>query len=136
MTEVALNTQTAEIARNYIEHLLKQLTVDYKNTKAERKKIASEFPASDEEFTFLEQIELVTVDIRGYASQIQARGWIENEQEAMEKLQNMQFLDFSAVSQLYFAPDGEYEQIKAYIRMLDYLRLVMIEYVRSQRVQA
>ncbi len=76
MTEATLNTQNPEITRNYIIHILEKLTLDYQNTKGERKGIASLFPTDDDEFTLLEEIELLTVDIRGYASQIQARGWI------------------------------------------------------------
>ncbi|MFK0732686.1 MAG: hypothetical protein ACIWVG_16265 [Gloeotrichia echinulata HAB0833] len=131
MTKATLNTQNPEITRNYITHLLQQLTDDYKNTKEERKKLASLSPASDEEFTVLEEIELLTVDIRGYASQIQARGRIENEQQAIERLQTMHVFDVPSVAQFYFVSDGDYKQIKAYIRMLDYLRLLILEYLRS-----
>ncbi|MEH2285031.1 MAG: hypothetical protein V7K90_27560 [Nostoc sp.] len=130
MTKATLNTQNPEITRNYINHLLQQLTDDYKNTKEERKKLASLSPASDEEFTVLEEIELLTVDIRGYASQIQARGRIENEQQAIERLQTMHVFDVPAIAQFYFVADGDYKQIKAYIRMLDYLRLLILEYLR------
>ena len=131
MTEATFNTQNAQITRNYINHLLKQLTVDYQNTKEERKEIASLPPASEEEFTILEEIELLTSDIRGYASQIQVRGWIENEQEAIERLQTMRVFDVPAIAQFYFTTDKDYTQMKAYIRMLDYLRLLILEYLRS-----
>jgi hypothetical protein len=136
MTEATRITQNPEITRNYINHLLKQLTVDYQNTKQERKEIASLSPASEEEFTILEEIELLTSDIRGYASQIQARGWIENEQEAMERLQTMRVFDVPEIAQFYFTTDAGYMQMKAYIRMLDYLRLLIIEYLRSAQSAA
>jgi hypothetical protein len=131
MTEATRLTQNPEVTRNYINHLLKQLTVDYQNTKQERKEIASLPPASEEEFTILEEIDLLTSDIRGYASQIQARGWIENEQEAIEQLQTMRVFDVPAIAQFYFTTDADYMQMKAYIRMLDYLRLLILEYLRS-----
>jgi len=131
MTKATLNTQNPEITRNYIAHLLQQLNADYKNSKEERKKLASISPNSDEEFTVLEEIELLTVDIRGYASQIQAQGRIENKQQAINCLQTMQVFDVPAIAQFYFVTDGEYEQIKAYIRMLDYLRLLILDYLRS-----
>ena len=131
MTEATLNTQNHEITINYIAHLLQQLNIDYKNTKEERKKLASLSPNSDEEFTVLEEIELLTVDIRGYASQIQAQGRIENEQQAIEHLHSLQVFDVPAIAQFYFVTNGDYGQIKAYIRMLDYLRLLILEYLRS-----
>ena len=134
MTEAKINSRNTEITRNYISHLLEQLTVDYQNTKLERKQIADRFPVSEEEFSVLEEIELLTVDIRGYASQIQARGWIEKEQEAINRLQNIGVFDVPAIAEFYFTTKVDYQQIKAYLRMLDYLRLVMIEYLRSRSV--
>lgn len=131
MTEATRTTQNAEVRINYINHLLKQLTVDYQNTKQERKEIASLSPAAEEEFTILEEIELLTSDIRGYASQIQLRGWIENEQEAIERLQTMRVFDVPAIAQFYFTTNGDYLHMKTYIRMLDYLRLLILEYLRS-----
>ncbi len=68
MTSTTINTQTPEVIKSYIALLLEQLTVDYINTKEERKKIASLTFTSDEEFTFLEEIEVLTVDIRGYST--------------------------------------------------------------------
>ena len=133
MTEATRLTQNAEATRNYITHLLEQLTVDYKNTKGERKEIASLPPASDEDFTILEESELLTTEIRGYASQIQAQGWIENEREAIERLQTMRVFDVPAIAQFYFATDKDYLHMKAYIRMLDYLRLLILEYLYSAR---
>lgn len=131
MTEATRITQNSEVTRNYINHLLKQLTVDYQNTKQERKEIASLPPASEEEFTILEEIDLLTSDIRGYASQIQAQGWIENKQDAIERLQTMRVFDVPAIAQFCFTTDAGYMQMKAYIRMLDYLRLLILEYLRS-----
>jgi type IV pilus assembly protein PilB len=116
--------------------LLEQLAVDYKTIKEERKKIASLFSASDEEFTLLEEIDLLTADIRGYASQIQARGWVENEREAIERLQARRVFDVPVIAQFYFVTDGDFEQMKAYIRMLDYLRLLILDYLRSVRSAA
>lgn len=110
--------------------MLDQLTIDYQNTKQERKEIASTFPIYKEEFTVLEEIELLTADIRGYGSQIKARGRIENEPTAIERLENMQVFNVPAIAQLYFASNPDYRQMKAYIRMLDYLRLLMLEYLR------
>jgi hypothetical protein len=127
----SISEVSTEITRNYINHLLKQLTVDYQNTKQERKEIASLSPTSDEDFTVLEEIDLLTTDIRGYASQIQSRGWIENEQEAIERLQTMRVFDVPAIARVYFTTDADYMQMKAYIRVLDYLRLLILEYLRS-----
>ncbi|MBU7585955.1 MAG: hypothetical protein KAF91_24285 [Nostoc sp. TH1S01] len=130
MTEATLNTQNPEIKRNYIVQLLEQLNQDYRNTRQERKEIATIYSTSEEDFTILEEIELLTVDIRGYASQIQVRGWIDNKQQAIEYLQNMRVFDIPTIAQFYFANPQAYLQIKSYLRMLDYLRLLIIEYLQ------
>jgi putative N-acetylmannosamine-6-phosphate epimerase len=134
MTEVKLNLQHQEIIRTYITHLLEQLTEDYQRTKAERQQIYTLVISDEDEFTVLEELELLTTTLRGYASQIQFRGWIENEAEAIEQLQAMYVLDVSAIAQFYFTTPGQYEQVKAYIRMLDYLRLLMLDYLRSNSI--
>ena len=48
--------------------MIYEKTVDYKNTTEKRKKLASLSPDSNEKFTILEEIELLTVDIRAYVS--------------------------------------------------------------------
>ncbi|NEP56123.1 MAG: hypothetical protein F6K31_03740 [Symploca sp. SIO2G7] len=85
-----------------------QLNVDYQNTKQERKQIAALAPASEEEFTVLEEIELLTSDIRSYANQIQTRGWIENEQEAIKRLQMMGIFDVPAIAKSMRLPCQNY----------------------------
>ncbi|NET60242.1 MAG: hypothetical protein F6K47_30100 [Symploca sp. SIO2E6] len=132
MIEATHIVPSTEVNVNYINHLLEQLTVDYQNTKQERKEIVALVPSSEEEFTILEEIELLTSDIRGYAHQIQARGWIENEPEAIERLQMMGVFDVPAIANFYFSTDGGYQLLKAYIRMLDYLRLLILEYLRRE----
>jgi hypothetical protein len=129
MTNTVLNTQNPEVIKSYISLLLEQLTIDYKNTKEERKNIASLPFASDEEFTVLEEIELLTVDIRGYASQILVTGMVENQQQAIERLQSMRITDIPTIAQFYLEANDDYRQMKAYIRSLDYMRSLLLEYL-------
>lgn len=131
MTSTILNTQNPEVIKSYIALLLKQLTTDYKNTKEERKKIASLPFTSDEEFTVLEEIELLTVDIRGYASQIQVTGSVENRQQAIERLQSIRVTDIPVITQFYLEANDDYQQMKAYIRILDYMRSLILEYLSN-----
>ncbi len=121
--------------KNYVNNIIKlveQLTIDYQNTKSERQVIAHQFPVSETEFTLLEEIELLTTDIRGYASQIKARGYIENPQQAIAQLKQKRVFDVPSISQLYLHNSHEYENIKLYLRMLDYLRLLILEYLTFQ----
>ncbi|BAZ22808.1 hypothetical protein NIES4073_36950 [Kalymmatonema gypsitolerans NIES-4073] len=129
MSRLDVVTQKANRTKNQIIHILEQLTSDYQSTKSERQEIAANFPASNDEFSVLEELELLTVNIRGYASQIQVKGEIENQQQAVEDLNHLAVFDVPAIAQFYFGSNGEYQGTKAYLRMLDYLRLLILEYL-------
>lgn len=129
MTEATLNPQKSEILKNYIAHLLSGLTVDYQNTKPERKEIATLFRANEEEFSIDEEIELLTSDLRGYACQIQGSGRIEKEQLAIAQLLTMGVFDIPVLANFYWKTEGEYPLLKGYLQKLDYLRLLILEYL-------
>jgi hypothetical protein len=128
MTKALLN-QEELIKRNIIQ-LLAQLTNIYQNTRSERQEISIQFPPEDKEFSLLEELELLTVNLRGYASQIQSTGQIVNQAEAIEQLQAMRVLNIPQIASFYFGSNGNYEEIKSYIRTLDYLRLLLLEYLQ------
>lgn len=118
--------------QSYIAQLLEQLTVNYQNTKLERKQIAQNFPNSEAEFTPLEEIELLTVSIRGYASQIAASGSLRNDRQAIAELQKLSVFNNHLIIQLYSEVRSHYPQMQTYICMLDYLRLLVLEYLQNQ----
>lgn len=125
-----LNKQ--ELTKRNIVQLLTQLINAYQNTRTERQEIAIQFPPEDEEFSLLEELELLTVNLRGYASQFQSTDQIVNKDQAIEQLQAMQVLNVPQIASFYFGSNGNYEQIKSYIRTLDYLRLLLLEYLQFQ----
>jgi hypothetical protein len=119
--------------RNYIAQLLEQLNVNYQNTKLERKQIAQNSPNSEAEFTSLEEIELLTVSIRGYASQIAALGTLRNDRQAIAELQKLSVFNNYLIVQLYSEARSHYPQMQSYICMLDYLRLLVLEYLQNEQ---
>ncbi len=119
-----------ELSKRNIVQLLAQLINAYQNTHSERKEITTQYPPENEEFSLLEEIELLTVNLRGYASQLQATGQIASRARAIEQLQAMRVLNVPTVARFYFSSNGKYEQMKNYIRMLDYLRLLLLEYLQ------
>ncbi|WP_334793592.1 hypothetical protein [Nostoc sp.] len=130
MTKAILNQQ--ELIKKNISQLLVQLTNTYQNARGERQEISIQFPPEDEDFSLLEELELLTVNLRGYASQIQSTGQIVNQAQAIEQLQGMRVLNVPHIASFYFGSNGNYEQIKSYIRTLDYLRLLLLEYLQFQ----
>jgi hypothetical protein len=84
MTNFTLNQQDAKQMKRFISDLFAQMTTDYQQTRSERKEVAAAFPPSDETFSVIEELELLTTDLRGYASQLQVRDWIENPAAAID----------------------------------------------------
>ncbi|MEG3860248.1 hypothetical protein [Microcoleus sp. herbarium12] len=120
------------IQQDIIVQLLAQLNVEYQKTKSERKEIAHRYLGSEEDLSFLEELELVTVSIRSYASQIERRAGVENREEAIASLHQLRVFDRSAIAEFYDETRSGYLQMRAYIRMLDYLRLLLLEYLQME----
>ncbi|KYC44085.1 hypothetical protein WA1_02790 [Scytonema hofmannii PCC 7110] len=116
-----------ELTRSNIIQLLTRLVDMYQNTRAEQKEIATHFPPEGDEFSLIEEIELLTVNLRGYASQLQATGQIASKAKVIEQLQAMGVLNVPTIARFYFGKNDKYTLIKSYIRMLDYLRLLLLE---------
>jgi hypothetical protein len=131
MINLTLNQQNAEQMRHGISNLLTQMTANYQQTKPDRLTLKSVTTPSTESFSILEELELVTSDLRGYASQIQANGSIENSSTAINHLQNLRLFSIPLIGQFYFETGEEYPKLKEYLRQLDYLRLLMLEYLQS-----
>ena len=129
MTAKTITNKKTELTKNYIINLLAQLTIDYQNTQSEQKKLIEQFSPSEYEFTILEEIELLTTELRGYASQIKFRGYIENPQSVRQTLQQLRLFEMPIIAEFYFNNSSSYPQIKSYLRMLDYLRLLILEYL-------
>jgi uncharacterized membrane protein len=127
MNKIILNEQ--DILKTNIVDLLDKLTIAYQNTRGDRQEIISQYKATEQEFSILEEIELITVDLRGYASQIKATGYIKNKSQAIEKLQVMRIFNVPSIAEFYFDAEQKYELMKEYIRILDYLRLLLLEYL-------
>jgi hypothetical protein len=116
--------------QNQITHFLHQLTQLYQETKSERLQAAAQYPGSDDNFSILEELELLTVDISGYAAQIQATGTIKQMDTAIADLRKFNVFENSVIIQFYQAADNDYPKLQSYIQLLDYLRLLSLEYLQ------
>ncbi|MBD2206258.1 hypothetical protein H6G33_19215 [Calothrix sp. FACHB-1219] len=119
----------SQIAKQYISNVLQQLLIDYKNTREERRKIAIWEESQD--FSILGEIEIFTTDIEGYASQVIANDDLEQYQKMMQKLTKMNIFDIADFADWYFAEESQFPQVKLYIEKLNYLRLLVIEYIND-----
>ena len=123
-SNIPKNSQTA---KDYIGKVLKHLLSDYKNTREERRQVGLWEESKD--FSVLGEIEIFTTDIEGCASQVIANDDLENSQDIINKLTKLQIFDVSYFADWYFSEESQFPQIKRYVEKLNYLRLLMIEYI-------
>ncbi len=116
MIDFTLNQQDAKQMKRCISDLFAQITTDYQQMKSERKGVTAAFPPSDEAFSVIEELELLTSDLRGYASQLQVRDWIENPAAAIDRLQTMRIFSIPSIAQFYFEHSQDYPKLKEYVK--------------------
>jgi hypothetical protein len=113
----------------YIEKILNQLLKDYQSTKLEREKIA--LWEETQEFSILGTIEVLTDDIRGYSFQVINNNSIAKSQEILNELNKLKIFEIPEFIEWYFTPEFDYPKMKHYAETLNYLRLLIIEYLRD-----
>jgi hypothetical protein len=121
-----INNTTAQA---YIEKTLNQLLKDYQNTKLEREKIA--LWEETQEFSILGTIEVLTDDIRGYSFQVISNNSSTKAQDILNELNKLKIFEIPEFIEWYFTPEFDYPQMKRYAETLNYLRLLIIEYLRD-----
>ena len=117
------------IVKEYIGKILNKLLIDYQNTQLERIKIARW--EENQEFTILGIFEMLTDNIRGYAFQIINNNSGRNDQKILNELQKLKIFEIPELAQWYFSSEFDYPNLKQYLETLNYLRLVIIEYIRN-----
>jgi hypothetical protein len=128
--ELANQTNPIITATAYIEQILNQLLIDYQNTQPEREKIAQW--EENQEFSILGIIEVLTDEIRGYAFQIISNKLLAEPQKIINRLNTLKIFEVSELTTWYFSSKQDYPKIKYYVETLNYLRLLIIEYIRDQ----
>lgn len=131
MTKTQLITQNyREQLQSHLQQILDQLTTLEQSTQTEREKINRNFPGTEDHFSVLEELELLTVNLRGYGHQIQAHGTLNNPQHIQDSLLKLQIFNIPTIAQLYGSTSEDYPGTKAYIQLLNYLRLLILEHIQ------
>lgn len=114
-----------------ITQVLHQLIQIEQAAKSDRLQFMENYPTSEDGFSMIEELELLTIAIRGYATQIQAKGAVKNTQAAIVDLRKLNVFDNPVISQFYQTSGTDYPNLQAYIQLLDYLRLLSLEYLHA-----
>ncbi|MDJ0659557.1 MAG: hypothetical protein QNJ42_08700 [Crocosphaera sp.] len=123
---------TILINQNYIEQILNQLLIDYQKTQEERVKIAEW--EENEEVSILGMIEMLTDTIRGYGFQVINNHSLDNSREMMNELEKMKIFEIPELTDWYFSSKFDYPRSKNYLESLNYLRLLILEYMRDVKL--
>lgn len=121
------------VQQEYTIQLLKQITDDYSVLKLDMQQVSKVYPGSDDEFSFLEELELLIVDISGYAQQIESTGGVKQLNLAITHLQQLQVFANPVFARFYAEARLNFPNIQVYLQQLDYLRLLTLEYLQMQQ---
>jgi hypothetical protein len=102
---------------------------DYQQTQSERIQIA--LWEEDKDFSLLGIIEMLTDEICGYSWQSISSDNLENFQEILINLQKIKLFEIPYVADWYFSLEFDFPHIKHYLETLNYLRLLVIEYLHD-----
>jgi hypothetical protein len=130
--DISNKADTAITAKSYIEQILNQLLIDYQNTQLERGKIA--LWEENKEFSILGILETLTDDIRGYAFQIITNNYSTNAQDILNKLNKLKIFEIAEFAEWHFSSEFDCPQVKHYVEKLNYLRLLIVEYIMEGRL--
>ena len=78
------------------------------------------------------QNQLLTIDICGYANQVKESSTVKSIDLAIVQLRELNVLGNASIAQFYSDMPTEYPKIQAYIRLLDYSRLLTLEYLQNR----
>ncbi|MCA6598236.1 hypothetical protein [Pseudanabaena mucicola] len=107
--------------------LLDQLTHDYHQIQQSEAKSLITFSLNEQEFSIMEEIDLITTDLRGYASQIKITNQIQKPDQALKYLRQTFILSNPLIADLYFSQKEKFPLTHQYLQKLDYLKFLLID---------
>ena len=123
--EMPNSLKPVDIDCYYIGWLSEQLDLLYQAKKLERLKLASW--EEEKPFSILGVIELLSLEVQGYATQVEVGNYTASHTKIIEHLRQLNILKVDYFAQWYFQNLDTYPQTKQYIEQMDHLRLRLIE---------
>lgn len=104
--------------------------------KDERSKLWHSEKGSQEEYVVWDRLEVLSTYIFGYASQIATKGCTRQEpHEAINHLHKLSIFNVECIMKWHPMAAQEYPKIKYFFELLDYMRLLTIDYIQRYRLQ-
>jgi hypothetical protein len=118
--------------RQRFSELKKRLFTKEKKIKKERHILWLKEKESCKKETVWDTLELFSTDILGYVSQIASKGYtIQSPDEVIRHLHKLNIFEKDCIINWYYKEADDYPQIKQYFELLDYVRLLTLEYIEQ-----
>ena len=87
------------------------------------------------EYQVWERLEVISTDILGYISQITLKGSTrQSSREVIKHLHSLSIFEMDCIIVWYELSANNYPKIKQYFELLDYIRLLLLEYVEQNNL--
>ncbi|NER99773.1 MAG: hypothetical protein F6J86_39200 [Symploca sp. SIO1B1] len=127
--------QAALFERNRLAELKNRLFAQERAMKDERRKLWEIEKDSEQAYTVWSKLEILSTYIAGYVSQIVTSGYTRQEpRDVINHLHQLSIFDFDCIVDWYRSSEAEYPKIKQFFELLDYIRLLTLEYVERYQL--
>lgn len=124
------------LEKKRIAELLGRLLEIKKATKEERPKLWQLEKESTESYTVLDRLDILSADIIGYISSIDSENYrLKDPQKAINHLHKLSIFDVDCIMKWYPNAAEEYPKIKQYFELLDYIRLLAVDFIQQYLLQ-
>jgi hypothetical protein len=126
--------ETEIFEQNRIAELKSRLDEHERTIKEERRKLWHAESGSQEPVVW-ETLKVVSTYIAGYVSQVTTEGYkIENPPEVIIHLHKLSIFNVKCIMKWYPSAENEYPKIKQYFELLDYIRLLILDFIQRYRL--
>jgi hypothetical protein len=106
-----------------------------KDLKDERHQLWLQEKNQNTEYQVWERLEVISTDILGYISQITLKGATrQSPRKVIEHLHSLSIFEIDCIISWYESSANNYPKIKQYFELLDYTRLLLLEYVEQNNL--
>ena len=128
--------QTELFERKRIAELLNRLKEHGRTMKEERRKLCDSEKDSQGPYFVWDRLEILSADIIGYISRIDSVTYrLKDPQKAISHLHKLSIFDVDCIMKWYPTAAQEYPKIKQYFELLDYIRLLALDFIQQYLLQ-
>ncbi|HAG83670.1 MAG TPA: hypothetical protein DCL61_21590 [Cyanobacteria bacterium UBA12227] len=118
--------------RKRIEEIYNRLLMIEQSMKGERRKLWNQEKESEDDYAVWDRLEMLSMDIAGYVTQIILDGYTCQEaRKVVKNLRRLKIFNIECIMNWYPLAAEEYPKIKEFFELLDYIRLLTLEYVEK-----